>query len=120
VEGGTVFRIQSLQVWPFAATPEITVIGGLGDERMMHIYRESVGAVMDGANEIRKYVRTMCREGCDIIKLNISGNNSLPNAPATSTLMTRPEIDGGSYDCSCLWQADHVACPIIGIGSAQP
>ena len=76
-----------------AATPEITVTGGLGDERMMHIYRESVGAVLDGADEISKYVRTMCREGCDIIKLNISGNNSLPNAPATTTLMTRPEID---------------------------
>ena len=76
-----------------AATPEITVTGGLGDERMMHIYRESVGAVLDGADEIRKYVRTMCREGSDIIKLNISGNNSLPNAPATATLMTQIEID---------------------------
>jgi imidazolonepropionase-like amidohydrolase len=76
-----------------AATPEITVTGGLGDERLMHIYRESVGAVLDGADEIRKYVRTMCREGCDIIKLNVSGNNSLPNAPATTTLMTQPEID---------------------------
>ena len=76
-----------------AATPEITVTGGLGDERLMHIYRESVGAVLDGPEEIRKYVRTMCREGCDIIKLNISGNNSLPNAPATTTLMTQPEIE---------------------------
>jgi imidazolonepropionase-like amidohydrolase len=76
-----------------AATPEITVTGGLGDERLMHIYRESVGAVLDGADEIRKYVRTMCREGCDIIKLNVSGNNSLANAPATATLMTQPEID---------------------------
>jgi imidazolonepropionase-like amidohydrolase len=76
-----------------AATPEITVTGGLGDERMMHIYRESVGAVLDGADEIRKYVRTLCREGCDIIKVNVSGNNSLPNAPATTTLMTEPEIE---------------------------
>jgi imidazolonepropionase-like amidohydrolase len=76
-----------------AATPEITVTGGLGDERLMHIYRESVGAVLDGAEEIRKYVRTMCREGCDIIKVNVSGNNSLPNAPATTTLMTEDEID---------------------------
>jgi imidazolonepropionase-like amidohydrolase len=75
-----------------AATPEITVTGGLGDERLMHIYRESVGAVLDGADDIRKYVRTMCREGCDIIKVNVSGNNSLPNAPATTTLMTEEEI----------------------------
>jgi len=76
-----------------AASPEITVTGGLGDERLLHIYRESVGAVLDGAEEIRKYVRTMCREGCDIIKINVSGNNSLPNAPATTTLMTPDEID---------------------------
>jgi imidazolonepropionase-like amidohydrolase len=76
-----------------AATPEITVTGGLGDERLMHIYRESVGAVLDGPEEIRKYVRTMCREGCDIIKVNVSGNNSLPNAPATTTLMTQSEIE---------------------------
>lgn len=76
-----------------AASPEITVTGGLGDERLLHIYRESVGAVLDGADEIRKYVRTMCREGCDIIKINVSGNNSLPNAPATTTLMTSDEID---------------------------
>jgi len=75
-----------------AATPEITVTGGLGDERMLHIYRESVGAVLDGPDEIRKYVRTMCREGCDIIKVNVSGNNSLANAPATTTLMNEPEI----------------------------
>jgi imidazolonepropionase-like amidohydrolase len=76
-----------------AATPEITVTGGLGDERMLHIYRESVGAVLDGPEDIRKYVRAMCREGCDIIKINVSGNNSLPNAPATTTLMTESEID---------------------------
>ena len=57
----------------------------------MHIYRKSVGAVLDGADEIRKYVRTMCREGCDIIKVNVSGNNSLPNAPAETTLMTEAE-----------------------------
>jgi imidazolonepropionase-like amidohydrolase len=76
-----------------AATPEITVTGGLADEQLMHMYRESVGAVLDGPDAIRKYVRTMCREGCDIIKINISGNNSLPNAPATATLMTKSEID---------------------------
>ena len=76
-----------------ASTPEITVTGGLGDERLLHMYRESVAVVIDGADEIRKYVRTMCREGCDIIKLNISGNQTLANAPSTATLMTEAEIE---------------------------
>ena len=76
-----------------ASTPEITVTGGLGDERLLHMYRESVAVVIDGADEIREYVRTMCREGCDIIKLNISGNQTLANAPSTATLMTEAEIE---------------------------
>src|SRR4029078_662367 len=76
-----------------ASTPEITVTGGLGDERLLHMYRESVAVVIDGADEIRKYVRTMCREGCDIIKLNISGNQTLANAPSTATLMTEAKIE---------------------------
>src|SRR6195256_2917411 len=62
-----------------ASTPEITVTGGLGDERLLHMYRESFAVVIDGAEDIRRYVRTMSREGCDIIKLNISGNQTVPN-----------------------------------------
>jgi len=76
-----------------AATPEITVTGGLGDERLLHMYRESFAVVIDGAEDIRRYVRTMSREGCDIIKLNISGNQTVPNAPPTATIMTDAEIE---------------------------
>jgi hypothetical protein len=42
-----------------ASTPEITVTGGLGDERLLHMYRESFAVVIDGAEDIRRYVRTM-------------------------------------------------------------
>lgn len=76
-----------------AATQEITVTGGLGDERLLHMYRESVAAVLDGPDEIRKYVRTMSREGCDIVKLNISGNQGLASAPPKTTLMTPAEVE---------------------------
>src|SRR5712671_2783633 len=74
-------------------SPEITVTGGLGDERLLHMYRESFAVVIDGAEDIRRYVRTMSREGCDIIKLNISGNQTVPNAPPTATIMTDAEIE---------------------------
>jgi imidazolonepropionase-like amidohydrolase len=79
-----------------ASTPEVTVTGGLGDERLLHIYRESEAVVVDGPDAIRTYVRTMCREGCDIIKLTISGSPLLPNAPAGSTVMTEAEIEAAA------------------------
>ncbi len=58
-----------------AASPEIVSTGGLGDERQMHMYHESIGLIADGVDEMRKVVRTMIREGVDTIKINISGDN---------------------------------------------
>lgn len=37
-----------------AASPEITVTGGLGDERKAHMYYESFGMIADGTEEIKK------------------------------------------------------------------
>lgn len=79
-----------------ASTPELTVTGGLGDERLLHIYRESEAVVVDGPEEVRKYVRTMAREGCDIIKLTISGSPLLVHARAGATVMTEEEIAAAS------------------------
>ena len=79
-----------------ASTPELTVTGGLGDERLLHIYRESEAVVVDGPDEVRKYVRTMAREGCDIIKLTISGSPLLEHARAGATVMTEAEIAAAS------------------------
>ena len=56
-----------------AAGPEITVTGGLGDERKQHMHAESFGMIADGPDEIRRAVRLCCREGVDNIKINISG-----------------------------------------------
>jgi len=75
-----------------AASPELTTTGGLGDERRLHLYRESVAMIVDGADEIRQTVRTLCREGVDTIKLNVSGNHTLPAGKAHLTLMTEPEL----------------------------
>lgn len=58
-----------------AACPEIVSTGGLGDENQMHMPHQGIEMVCDGVEPIRKLVRTMIREGVDIIKVNISGDN---------------------------------------------
>lgn len=75
-----------------AGSPEITVTGGLGDERKAHMYYESFGLIADGKDEIRKAVRLCCREGVDNIKLNISGDDLSPAAHGGLTVMSEEEI----------------------------
>ena len=57
-----------------AASPEITSTGGLGDERQAHLYRQGLEMIADGADEVRKTVRFLIREGVDTIKINLSGD----------------------------------------------
>jgi imidazolonepropionase-like amidohydrolase len=75
-----------------AASPEITVTGGLGDERKAHMYYESFGLIADGPEEIRKAVRLCCREGVDNIKVNISGDDLSPAAHGGLTVMREDEV----------------------------
>jgi imidazolonepropionase-like amidohydrolase len=75
-----------------AASPEITVTGGLGDERKAHMYYESFGMIADGAEEIVKAVRLCCREGVDNIKVNISGDDLSPAAHGGLTVMREEEV----------------------------
>ena len=75
-----------------AASPELTNTGNLGDERRMHIYRESVAMIVDGVDEMQRVVRTLVREGVDTIKLNVSGNQTVPNARSQQTLMREDEL----------------------------
>src|SRR5260370_24072570 len=75
-----------------AASPEITVTGGLGDERKAHMYFESFGMIADGPEEIKKAVRLCCREGVDNIKVNISGDDLSPAAHSGLTVMREEEV----------------------------
>jgi imidazolonepropionase-like amidohydrolase len=75
-----------------AASPEITVTGGLGDERKAHMYYESFGMIADGKEEIAKAVRLCCREGVDNIKVNISGDDLSPAAHGGLTVMREEEV----------------------------
>jgi imidazolonepropionase-like amidohydrolase len=75
-----------------AGSLEITVTGGLGDESKLHNQRNAPSIVVDGPEEMRKAVRLCCREGCDNIKLDVSGDPFYPNTPAHATLMSLAEI----------------------------
>jgi imidazolonepropionase-like amidohydrolase len=83
-----------------AGSLEITVSGGLGDESRLHNPRNcatlsnttSPSLVIDGPEEMRKAVRLSCREGCDNIKLDVSGDPFYPHIPASCTTMSLEEI----------------------------
>ncbi len=75
-----------------AGSPEITVTGGLGDERKQHMYYESFGMIADGPEEIARAVRLCCREGVDNIKINISGDDLGPRAGGGATVMREDEV----------------------------
>jgi imidazolonepropionase-like amidohydrolase len=77
-----------------AASQEITVLGNLGDESLPHIqYPEyNFGAVVNGPEDMRKVVRTFLKYGVDSIKVNLSGDNILPGAGATTTWITDEEV----------------------------
>ena len=75
-----------------AASPELTNTGNLGDERRLHLYRESIAMVVDGTDEMLRTVRMLIREGVDTIKLNVSGNQTIPNARSHVTVMRDDEL----------------------------
>jgi imidazolonepropionase-like amidohydrolase len=75
-----------------AGSLEISVTGAMGDESKEHNPRIGPSIIVDGPEEMRKAVRLCCREGCDNIKLDVSGDPFYPNTPANTTPMTLEEI----------------------------
>jgi imidazolonepropionase-like amidohydrolase len=75
-----------------AASPELTVSGGLGDVRLPHMYRENFAVVLDGADDYLRFAREMCRDGVDTLKINVSGDAGTPAAPAERTVMSEAEV----------------------------
>lgn len=77
-----------------AASVQLTVTGGVGDLRQMHL---DPGEAMycqacDGPVEFRRAARAACREGVDVLKLLVSGDTSTPKVPSSQTLMTDDEV----------------------------
>jgi imidazolonepropionase-like amidohydrolase len=75
--------------------PEITVSGGLGDTNVLHLPhydRPTFAWIADGADDIRRACRTLIREGVDLLKLNLSGDQGTSSAPSEQTVMTDAEV----------------------------
>ena len=77
-----------------AASQEITVPGGLGDETLSHLPFPdfSFGVNVNGAEDMRKVVRMFLKYGVDSIKLNLSGDNFVQGANSHTTWMTDAEV----------------------------
>jgi imidazolonepropionase-like amidohydrolase len=80
---------------PRACGPEITVTGGLGDERKAHRFRDSFAIVADGPVEVTKLARLCIREGVDSIELNISGDDFTARGVPPRTVMSENEVRAG-------------------------
>jgi len=78
-----------------ACGPEITVTGGLGDERRAHQFRDSFAMFADGPVEVTKLARLCVREGVDSIKLNISGDDHTRLGELPRTVMSEDEVRAG-------------------------
>ncbi len=78
-----------------AASPELTVTGGLGDGRRLHLDLQSFGVAVDGPDEVRKMARLCLREGVDTVKLNISGDIGTESALSDVAVMTDAEVAAG-------------------------
>jgi imidazolonepropionase-like amidohydrolase len=76
-----------------AGSLEISVTGAMGDESRNHDPRPGgPSLIVDGPEEMRKAVRLCCREGCDNIKLDVSGDPFYPGTPGHTTPMSFAEI----------------------------
>ncbi len=76
-----------------AASPWLTVTGGLGDMRTLQMpHMSSMAITLDGPENFRRVTRELIREGVDIIKLVISGDTFVPHAPSHSTVMSEVEV----------------------------
>lgn len=76
-----------------AGSPELTVTGGLADDNQLDAKHPSISIICDGPDEFRRVVRTMIREGVDLIKFNNSGDSfCYPRMAAYDNPMTDAEV----------------------------
>jgi len=77
-----------------AASVQLTVTGGVGDLRQMHLDPGDAMYTLpcDGADAFRRAAREACREGVDVIKIVPSGDTSTPAVPSARTLMSNEEV----------------------------
>ncbi len=76
-----------------AASPELTVSGGLADGNVWGREVPANGLVADTPEDFRRIVRMMVREGVDLIKFNNSGDSfCFPRVASPTNPMTEDEV----------------------------
>lgn len=75
-----------------ASTPTLTATGGLNDTGQLHQHRAVAAMIVDGAEEVRKAVRLGYREGVDVVKVNISGDDFFPRPHGRVTTLAEEEV----------------------------
>ncbi|MBW8910489.1 MAG: amidohydrolase family protein [Sphingomonas sp.] len=75
-----------------ASTPTLTSTGGLNDTAQLHQGRCVAAMVVDGPDACRHAVRTGYREGVDIMKVNVSGDDFFPRPSGRVTTLAEDEM----------------------------
>ena len=104
-----------------AASPELTVTGGLGDARQLHMYHGAFSIICDGAEQFRQTARMLCREGVDILKIMPSGDEFIyPYGGGDTTVMTEDRGGGGLRGRQAAESARRRPRADFGVGPALP
>ncbi|ATE66509.1 amidohydrolase family protein [Rhizorhabdus dicambivorans] len=75
-----------------ASTPTLTATGGLNDTTQFHQGRDVAAMVVDGPEACRRAVRIGYREGVDIVKVNVSGDDFFPRPSGRTTTLAEDEM----------------------------
>lgn len=75
-----------------ASTPTLTTTGGLNDTGLVHSGRSPAAMVADGPIEMRKAVRLGAREGVDVVKANLSGDDFVFRPAGRTPTMCDDEV----------------------------
>lgn len=85
-----------------ASTPTLTATGGLNDSAQLHQQRDVAAMVVDGPEACRRAVRTGYREGVDLVKVNVSGDDFFPRPSGRVTTLAEDEMQAIGTACAAL------------------
>jgi imidazolonepropionase-like amidohydrolase len=71
---------------------EVSASGSFVDLHPNHVRVHGLAILSDGEDAVRKTVRSLFKEGADLVKINVSGESLTPHARGEMTLYTDKEV----------------------------